>query len=503
MADDYKSLLGRSSGSSFADIASAYITGNRKSDNRARNVLLASLFFNAKEANMQAKVVKNLKELEKNKDLEVAKLNAQWDKRTKLQTEYDQLQKNGALVYFEDKLDRDFENTHKQHKDIMNLSSNEIETYKLNWKKTEAEKYQKDLEDRYKGVDRGITVKEEFQKPYMDYYDGQKEKILNPSNTSLVHKMFSKIGMGTEAPNLQKIKENFVNDQTRIKTFTQKEAQAIKNLVPVREDILGLKINQKDFSTLLSESVYLAENPQARARAANQFSNSNQTASKAQDIILQLQLNSEILSSEFKFAQMKNDYIELQGPRPSVGGRATPEMVNRQIKWDDGFDRFKRVKMGVSDVSDTIINNVEGLQRLALDNNISVPDKKEMIENMVDETVRKSTGEVNYKLLGAQFTKEAMFGFSKDLERGEYALPVSQTMFDEVALKQLEKEAPKAFNLLKDLNYDVIKFNDNVNALEPEELRRVRKIQKDLYTQAYTDTMFGIGRILGSYDPNT
>ena len=86
MADDYKSLLGRSSGSSFADIASAYITGNRKSDNRARNVLLASLFFNAKEANMQAKVVKNLKELEKNKDLEVTKLNAQWDKRTKLQT---------------------------------------------------------------------------------------------------------------------------------------------------------------------------------------------------------------------------------------------------------------------------------------------------------------------------------------------------------------------------------------------------------------------------------
>jgi len=207
MAEDYKSLLGRP-GSSFADIASAYITGNRKSDNRARNVLLASLFFNAKEANMQSKVIKNLKDLEQDKSLELAKLNAQWDKRTKLQTEYDQLQKDGALVYFEDKLDRDFENSHKQHKDIMNLSSNDIETYKLNWKKTEAEKYKKDLEDRYKGIDRGITVKEEFQKPYMDYYDAQKEKILNPANTSLVHKMFSKIGMGTEAPDLQKIKEN-------------------------------------------------------------------------------------------------------------------------------------------------------------------------------------------------------------------------------------------------------------------------------------------------------
>jgi len=314
--------------------------------------------------------------------------------------------------------------------------------------------------------------------------------------------MFSKIGMGTEAPDLQKIKENFTNNQTRIKTFTQKEAQAIKNEVPVREEILGLKINQKDFSTLLSESVYLAENPQARIRAANEFANSNQTATEAQNIILGLQLKAEVLASEFKFAEMKNDYIELQGPRPSTRGRSTPEMENLQIKWDDGFDRFKRVKMGVSDVSDTIINNVEGLQRLALDNNISVPDKKEMIENMVDETVRKATGEVNYKLLGAQFTKEAMFGFSTDLEKGEYDLPVSQTMFDQLALKQLEKEVPNAFNLLKDLDYDVIKFNANANALKPEELRRVRKIQKDLYTQAYTDTMFGIGRILGSYDPS-
>jgi len=67
MADDkdYTSLLGRSSGSSWGDIAGAYLSGGRKKDNRARNVLLATLFFNAKEANMQNKVLKNLEELEK------------------------------------------------------------------------------------------------------------------------------------------------------------------------------------------------------------------------------------------------------------------------------------------------------------------------------------------------------------------------------------------------------------------------------------------------------
>ena len=61
---DYTSLLGRSSGSSWGDIAGAYLSGGRKKDNRARNVLLASLFFNAKEANMQSKVLKNIEELE-------------------------------------------------------------------------------------------------------------------------------------------------------------------------------------------------------------------------------------------------------------------------------------------------------------------------------------------------------------------------------------------------------------------------------------------------------
>ena len=497
MADDYKSLLGRSSGSSFADIASAYITGNRKSDNRARNVLLASLFFNAKEANMQAKVVKNLKELEKNKDLEVAKLNAQWDKRTKLQTEYDQLQKNGALVYFEDKLDRDFENEHKQHKDIMNLSSNEIETYKLNWKKTEAEKYQKDLEDRYKGVDRGITVKEEFQKPYMDYYDGQKEKILNPSNTSLVHKMFSKIGMGTEAPDLQKIKENFTNNQTRIKTFTQKEAQAIENAVPVREDILGLKINQKDFSTLLSESVYLAENPQARARAAKQFSDSTQTASKAQEIILGLQLKAEVLASEFKLNEIERNYTIARGDKPS---ETNPQKLQQ---WQDGLKRFKRESMGISDVSDTIINNVEGLQRLALDNNISVPDKKEMIENMVDETVRKSTGEVNYKELAGQYQKGALYTLTENIRTGEYSTEIDATALDPASLKILAQQAPKAYEILTDNKNDINILNSNFNTLPKSEQRLVRNLQKELFAETETKAVLSLGRILGNFDPNS
>ena len=64
MADkDYTRLLGKSAGTSWGERAGAYLSGSGKKDNRARNILLATLFFNAKEANMQSKVLKNLKEL--------------------------------------------------------------------------------------------------------------------------------------------------------------------------------------------------------------------------------------------------------------------------------------------------------------------------------------------------------------------------------------------------------------------------------------------------------
>ena len=55
--NDYTSLLGKSSGTSWGEIAGAYLTRGRKQDNRARNVLLATLFFNAKESQMQSQVL--------------------------------------------------------------------------------------------------------------------------------------------------------------------------------------------------------------------------------------------------------------------------------------------------------------------------------------------------------------------------------------------------------------------------------------------------------------
>ena len=76
---DYTSLLGKESGSSWSDIASAYFTKGEKKDKKARNILLASLFFNAREARMQSNVVKNLEELERQKTFDNAQVTNRWN----------------------------------------------------------------------------------------------------------------------------------------------------------------------------------------------------------------------------------------------------------------------------------------------------------------------------------------------------------------------------------------------------------------------------------------
>jgi hypothetical protein len=94
MAKDYTSLLGKSSGTSWGEIAGAYLSGGRKKDNRARNVMLATLFFNAKEANMQSKVMKNLQEMERQKTFDNAQMTDRWNAYNTLMDEFDAFKEN-------------------------------------------------------------------------------------------------------------------------------------------------------------------------------------------------------------------------------------------------------------------------------------------------------------------------------------------------------------------------------------------------------------------------
>ena len=133
MADDkFTSLLGKSSGTSFGELAGAYLSGGKKKNNRARNIMLGTLLFNVKENQMRSKVMKNLNALESEKVLEQARLTKQWGEREKLQTEYEAVKNKGAYNFYKTDAETAFEETHGADEKY-NLKA--FQSEKINWMK--------------------------------------------------------------------------------------------------------------------------------------------------------------------------------------------------------------------------------------------------------------------------------------------------------------------------------------------------------------------------------
>ena len=193
MAKDYTSLLGKNSGTSWGEIAGAYFAGGRKKDNRARNVLLATLFFNAKEANMQSKVLKNLQENERQKTFDLAAVDNKWNKYNELITDDKNYQQDKN--YFKLKAETEFSRLNPN----FDLSTQEARDKRVQ----EINDYEKALLANHNQklktgniTDKTYLTKEEFYKPFEDYYFNKEKSVAAPKNVSLVHNLFDRIGIG-------------------------------------------------------------------------------------------------------------------------------------------------------------------------------------------------------------------------------------------------------------------------------------------------------------------
>ena len=186
MAKDYTSLLGKSSGTSWGEIAGAYLSGGKKKDNRARNVMLATLFFNAKEANMQSKVMKNLQEMERQKTFDNAQMTDKWNAYNSLMDEDKAFKADPN--YFRVQAEAKFNKLNPKFPTGGTLLESEKQ-----FKLKEIQEYQQALESLHTeklktgNVNKRLS-KQEFFKPFEDYYVGQEKQIAAPGNVSLVHK---------------------------------------------------------------------------------------------------------------------------------------------------------------------------------------------------------------------------------------------------------------------------------------------------------------------------
>ena len=196
MADkDFTSLLGRDSNVSFADIAGSYLSGGRKKDNRARNVLLATLFFNAKEAQMQSKVLKNLKENEKNYTYDKLKLTETLNNREALLLDNKGYEDKGRDYFFikaKNDYNAKYDGLGIDFKNYTNLQE------KLKDINEMADEYEKNHLANMKNIERSeegrILTKEELLSDIDKYYANKQKMIAAPENISLVHKGFKKLG---------------------------------------------------------------------------------------------------------------------------------------------------------------------------------------------------------------------------------------------------------------------------------------------------------------------
>jgi hypothetical protein len=503
MSDFLKSLLDKNPGSQTGDLIGAFLSNRDKKDNRARNVLLASLFFNAKEASMQSKVRKNLEELERQKTLEVAKLNNQWTKRVELSNQFENIQKNGALNYYRADAEKAFNDAHTQEKELMSLQGGDIAKYKLDWMTDYSDKQEKEFMETYNKLDKSITTKEEFTKPYMDYYLAQRDKIAAPANVSLVHKAFSKIGIGKDkeeyADKVEKLKLQREANQTRIKGFTQDEIARIEKS---RGAVGTLKISDGDLTTLLSQSgLNEAGEDSLRIRRGirEQWSRKGKTYEAAIEAIAEYQ---EGFNSKLNLLKLKDTEETYKQLKPEPTDKTSLEWNT----WNRGLQSAKRKVLGIEDLTQDTIDKANSIFDLQVainngkDKGIDVADlekqRKEFLQDYVEEVRRKAVGDVSMATVQAEIMTSRMARVYEKLDTGD--LTPNDTMINVLDMDKLPADIQEKIRgmSLQDINSNIEILGDSKDLfreLQTEEfIRQQFKLAKIFSEQSVEDDPINI-----------
>ena len=208
---DFKSLLGKSSGMNFGDLAAAYMSGSGKKSNRSRNILLGSLFFNARESVMNSRVMKNLRKLDASEAISLAKSKADYTRQFDLQTKNDSIISEGVSKYYNSEADVAFTDYVKgkgmgARFDGSNESANVM---KKQWKDNWSEEQYSNFKDVYNPSNaKRLNTYEEYSAPILNKFQADEDKITNPQNLSLVHQVLGFAGIGDKRN--KKLEEEYV-----------------------------------------------------------------------------------------------------------------------------------------------------------------------------------------------------------------------------------------------------------------------------------------------------
>ena len=514
MAEDFKSLLGKGAGQNWGELAGTYFSQNNKKSNRARNLLLASLFFNAKEARMQSNVMKNLQDLEDNRTIEKAKLAAQWKKRTDLETAYKDINDQGALGYYEDQAEKAFQQANAENSKWANLTSGAIVKAKQDWKEAWAQnKANTEVLNPYKGIDTSITTLEEFSKDYNDYYKAQKRNYASPKNISLVHNLFSKIGIGGKEPGeIDKATNKFVSTvekergeydrrQREIKGYTVIEAAPFKKAALDKAKLEGMQLDDDDFNTLINSST-LGKNNSAEAlavvRAAKQeFKENGGTLQAAIAAISSNELGYDMAVNVAKRERAISAY-ELTNPKPTTKG---PELE----LWNANRAKTIRTALGVGDLSEDAILRARELYSIAFQTDPGI-DQKEFINKVLAEDVRKATGAVNVNEIKTEIMKTRVVDVVDLYGEGDISTlgrrdvtQITKEQLDTMSrdYKDLYKKLMEMPDIMKDGEFNVDVLQTNITNFTKGEQTIIRSYQRNTDMSIQADIAYFAAEEIG------
>ena len=513
MANDmFKGLLDKSSspGSTWGELAGMYFSGSRKKDNRARNVLLASLFFNAKEASMQSKVMKQLQDLEDQKELEKARLGAEFKKRTELQTLKEAIDQRGAFNYYRNEAEQAFNDAYAGE-EVFAFGGADAEKFKNNWMKDWSQKFaDSKLKNYNENVDPNVLTIEEFSKPTMEYFKAKRRQITRPENISLVHKMFGKLpGFGSDEE-YSKLVDKYDTQRrqqaTRVNAYLHSNFKEIDMDATEQDTLNNFKIDGNAFNTLASNlGLYsgTADDVKVIRLARQEWQDKGNTYKAARDAIISHQTAYDSKLNLAKMNSAERAYMDAVS-KPNEDDDNYEEKLNL---WEQGRKKAIRKALNIEDVGEDLRYNALQLYSIAVDTKSTKKDRDTFIKDYIDNNIRKATGEIDLSKI-----KEVILS-----ARSENLLELIRKQ-DTNTLNDINKTALSAevinalqtsessidnnlYNVLKEYKFNINLFNQDYGARKDESIViKLRELQQSQYIQNDTKlSLIGMDAIDAAY----
>ena len=263
---DYTSLLGKSD-QSWKQIATALLSEqqskNKKSKRKQRRALVGALALSAWDNNKVNNVIRNLEDAKVDEQFAIAKATTNWEAYNTFISEDrkfveaggkegDYFTNRAAAEFF--RLNPNFDELYKNQSKRHKLRTNEIEKLA----KTMQEEHIK--QKKTLGINTGQTkpylTKDEFMKPYEDFYRAKERRLTDPSELSGVHKVLGLVGPGRRRR--KELDQSIADKQQTVdalnKTYSELLDPKIYGTVPSYYDRDAIKYTQTDALDMIQQT---------------------------------------------------------------------------------------------------------------------------------------------------------------------------------------------------------------------------------------------------------